>query len=579
MANAQKLFERAYEAQQNSNLTEAIKLYKNALAKKPKHADAAYMLGTLLASTGKAQESIPLLERASRLLPHSPMIKCNLGLALKILDRLDEAEVQFRKALQLDPNLAQALNNLSALLINKGYPCDAETFARRCIALQRTNTDYVSVQLANALADQGKIDEAITTLEQIVKRNSSNDQAWHNLLSLSYYSDKISSRDILDKHQAWAERLPNQKTIECTAFSEKLKVGYLSPDFGFHPVGLLIAPLLANHDKKKVETFLYHDSPRSDALSKKLKSYAGHWLPVSRLSDTELKQQIQWDGIDILVDLCGHLSGNRLSIFAARCAPIQLAYLGYPGSTGLKSMDYVISDSALDPAERNNEDYSETLIRLDRPCFAFQQPASSPEIAPSRSESITFGSFNNARKITYQVLDAWIEILEQVPGSRLIFQSRSYKDPEVCRITVERFQHAGISSERLEFHGMMDFEAHLNLITKTDICLDPWPWNGHMTTLNTLWMGVPVLTLSGDRRSTRMGGCILSELEMDEWIAQTPCDYIAKAVKFASSSEKLKFLRGDIRQQMQRSRLMNGQDLAQEMEAAFNKMILSHSVA
>lgn len=576
MANAQQLFERAYGAHMRGDLPNAIQLYQKALAKDPRHGDASYLLGTLLASTGQLAEAIPFLLRASQILPQSPMVNCNLGLALKMLGRRDEAEQYLRKALAIDPNLLQALNNLSALLIQRGFPCEAERYARRCLKLNNGDAPYAYIQLGNALADQGRIDEAVAALEQGVERDPGNATMWGNMLSLCHYSQRLDGQDILKRHQGWASRFPAAAPRRCAEAKGRLRVGYLSPDFGFHPVGLLLEPVLAAHDRERFEIFLYHDRSGGDAKSAQLQALAEHWIAVGGMPDAALKERIEADRIDILVDLSGHLAGNRLPLFAARCAPVQVSYLGYPGSTGLAAMDFAISDERLDPVADQATDYSESLLRLSGPSFAFLPPAGAPEVAPTGSDTLTFGSFNNTRKITEQVLAAWAEILCRLPSSRLILQAQGLGEPARCEQIRERFSRRGITPERLEFHGFRNFSEHLGLVAKTDLCLDTWPWNGHMTTLNCLWMGVPVLTLAGDRRSGRMGECILAELGLEDFVARSEADYVAKAVELSSDRAGLQALRGDMRSRMQASRLMDGERLARDLESAFCRMASRH---
>lgn len=573
MANAQQLFERAYGAQMRGDFPGAIALYQKALAKNPKHGDATYMLGTLLASTGKVNESIPILERANQILPGSPMVKCNLGLALKMLGRFEESEKHFKKAIAIDPDLVQALNNLSALLIQRGFPCEAEQYARRCVQQNRENTGYAFIQLANALADQGRIDEAIATLDQTLEHEPANAAAWDNMLSFCHYSHALGRNDIIDKHKCWAARFPPAPDLVCAEPKGKIRIGYLSPDFCFHPVGILMEPILAAHDKQRFEIFLYHDRPAGDAKSAQLQALADHWIPVSDMSDAVLSARIKSDGIDVLVDLCGHLAGNRLPLFATRSAPVQVSYLGYPGSTGLAAMDYAVSDIKLDPVECGDTDYTESIVRLNGPSFAFLAPSDAQDVIPSQSEVMTFGSFNNTRKISGQVLQTWIEILRRAPSSRLIFQAQGLGEPARCAQIKERFSEAGIAPERIEFHGFLNFADHLQLVSRTDLCLDAWPWNGHMTTLNCLWMGVPVLTLAGDRRSSRMGECILADLGLEEFVARSEADYVAKAAQLASERDRLAVFRSDMRRRMLESRLMDGARVARDLETAFASML------
>ena len=281
----------------------------------------------------------------------------------------------------------------------------------------------------------------------------------------------------------------------------------------------------------------------------------------------------------MLVDLCGQLAGNRLPLFASRCAPVQVTYLGYPGTTGTPNMDYAISDDWLDPAREGNAHYSETLVRLESTCFAFQPPSNAPSVREARNPSIVFGSFNTTRKISESVLDAWARVLLAVPGSGLIMQARGLAEPARQAQLLAFFAARGVAPERITLHGFVAFQDYLAMIAQVDICLDPWPWNGHMTTLNCLWMGVPVLSLAGRRRSGRMGKAILSEVGLAEWVATSEADYIDKAVRFAQDPERLDALRAGMRQRLLASALCDGKRLASAMEHAYLTLVATARAA
>ena len=272
MASVSKLFEQANKAQQQGLVTEAVEGYRKVLKKKPNHGDAHYLLGTLLATQGQRKQALLHLQRASRLLPASPMVKTNLGLLLKMQDQPDTAEKAFRAALRIQPHQPEALNNLSALMITKGHPVEAEALARQCIVMGGEHARYGYIQCGNAVADQGRSDEAIELLHQALSYDRSNQAAWDNYLTLLSYSTQFDSEAIYQAHRRWAQQFEQPVPAKPAAVKGVIKIGYLSPDFTEHPVGKLMEPLLAHHDSEQFEIYLYHDSQRSDDLTARLKA-------------------------------------------------------------------------------------------------------------------------------------------------------------------------------------------------------------------------------------------------------------------------------------------------------------------
>ena len=575
MKTAEKLFRRAHEAQAGGNLSLAIRLYKDVLKEAPSHLDATYLLGTAEAMTGALTEAVATLRKAAELGPGSPMIRSNLGLALKLLGRMDEAEEAFRKALALDPSHPQAANNLAALLVARGRPGEAECLVSDILRTHPDASRYALIQLANAQADQARVPDALDSLESLLRREPDNRVAWSNFLSLLHYDPGRTRDEILEAHRQWGQRYPTTPPRRRTAGRRKrVRVGYLSPDFRTHPVGLLVAPVIAGHDPGRVEVFLYHDSTGSDAVTERLKGIQGvNWREVAGMPDAGVANRIRSDEIDVLVDLTGHLSGNRLPVFAARPAPVQGTWLGYPGSTGLAAMDFAISDEAFDPPAEGNAGYTERVIRVSRPAFCYTPPDDAPPVGSLPHGPLRFGSFNNLRKLNDDVIAVWARLLARVPESVLVMQARALGDTGVRRSISGRFRERGIGEERLELHPTGPLAEHLGLVSGTHLCLDPWPWNGHMTTLNCLWMGVPVVTLAGDRRSWRMGRCVLAQVDLAGLVADSREAYIEIAAATARDVPRMRDLRSSLRGRLAESVLTDGASLATELERIYVIMI------
>jgi predicted O-linked N-acetylglucosamine transferase (SPINDLY family) len=566
------LFRRAFQRQRSGDLAGAVTGYREVVELAPKHIDARYLLGTVLAMLGDLEAAVANLEAAALLAPDSPMIRANLGLVFKMQGRNDDAESAFRQALAIDPNLPQASNNLASLLIQRGRPAEAEHFARQTLAADPSAT-YACVQLANAQADQGRIEAAVDSLRQMLEVSPDSRIGWGNFLSFLHSDPRCSKEELRRLHSHWGERHPAAGQGPVPAAHERIRVGYLSPDLAEHSVGFLLEPVVAAHDTEAFEIVLYHDRAGEDRLGARLKALAGvRWTPVSGMSDAELAARIRADDLDILVDLAGHLSGNRLPALAQRLAPIQATWLGYPGSTGLPAMDYAISDHDLDPPSEGNAWYSESLFRLDRPAYCFAPPEAAGEIGSPGDGGFRFGAFNSFRKLNDDVIADWAAVLRRVPGSALVLQARGLSEAAVQERCVERFGRHGIGRERLELHPAMPLPEHLQLVSSCHLCLDTWPWTGHMTTLNCLWMGVPTLTLAGDRRASRMGAGIFGQLELEQFVTHSRPDYVAAAVKIAADTGGLAALRSTLRERLSASPLMDGRGMAEALEQAYRAM-------
>jgi FkbM family methyltransferase len=359
--------------------------------------------------------------------------------------------------------------------------------------------------------------------------------------------------------------------------STRLKIGYVSPDFKTHPVGNFIEPILKNHDRSSIEVYCYGEVQKPDDLTKRIQSLADHWFSTVGLSDQEVIQQIEQDQIDILVDLAGHTENNRLPIFFAKSAPIQVSYLGYFATTGIPTIDYWITDHCLHPLD-TNEKTVEKIWRLPRSYIAYKPHSEAPDIAPLpalSSSNITFGSFNNFSKLNAPLLSLWAKILNALPNACLLVKTNNHnlEDPQERTSIEDLFQKQGIDPKRIT---LISFESlsddYLALYNKIDIHLDTFPYNGCTTTCDALSMGVPVLTLAGSRKIERMGYSLLQALGLEDWISHSPEEYIQKAIKFAQDREKLAELRSTLRQRLLQSELGNVRGLTEALEEAYGQM-------
>ena len=350
------------------------------------------------------------------------------------------------------------------------------------------------------------------------------------------------------------------------------RIGFVSPDFRGHPVGRSLLPLFTEHDRRQAEFIAYAEVRAPDDYTQKFQALADGWRPILGRTDIQVADQIRADRIDILVDLALHTGNNRLLVFARKPAPVQVAILGMIASTGLATIDYRLSDWYLDPPGPGDRDYTERTVRLPRCYWCYQPPEGTPPIAalPAlRNGFITFGCLNHFSKVSPPALRVWLTILQALPGSRLVIHSQPGAHLEAVRAL---FQEGGISHDRLEFPGRVPRAGYFQRYHQLDIGLDPFPYNGAITTLDSLWMGVPVITLAGRTAVGRAGVSILSNAQLPELIARTPEQYVDIAVGLARDPGRLTALRAGLRGRMRQSGVMDGPRYAAEVEAVFRRM-------
>jgi predicted O-linked N-acetylglucosamine transferase (SPINDLY family) len=344
-------------------------------------------------------------------------------------------------------------------------------------------------------------------------------------------------------------------------------------------VSYFIEPLLASHDPAVVETYCYANLDKVDAVTRRFEAAAQNWRPVFHLSDEALRQHIRGDRIDILVELAGHTGHSRITALLPKPAPIIVNWLGYPATTGMPGVDYRLTDNEADPPGEADELHTETLIRLEDGFLCYRPPADAPAVAaaPSRDRGfITFGSFNNPAKLTDEGIAIWGRILREIPASRLVLKAVNIESPEFRETRerfLDRFAQEGVPAARIEIRGHTETVAeHLAMYADLDIGLDPFPYNGTTTTCEALWMGLPVVTLNGDRHAGRVGASLLTRVSLPELIADTPDRYVAIAIELARDPERLASLRAGMRERMAASPLRDEPGFARRFEAMLREI-------
>jgi protein O-GlcNAc transferase len=348
----------------------------------------------------------------------------------------------------------------------------------------------------------------------------------------------------------------------------KLRVGYVSADFKRHSLAYFIEPLLANHDRDRFEVYCYSNTRKTDEVTDQLRNHVSQWRDITAVSDEAAAGLIGQDGIDILVDLSGHTAGSRLLVFARKPAPVQLTFLGYPNTTGLATMDYRISDGYMDPPGIADAFYTEQLLRMPHSLWCYRPPAPTPDVNPLPALQLgatTFGSLHSFTKLNRTVIDLWARILARAPDSQLLLAGAPAG--ETGTRLRERFAAHGVDAARVHLIGKVNFDDYLKLYHRIDIALDAFPYTGGTTTCESLWMGVPVVTLAGTYAVARAGVSLLTSAGLTELIADSPERYVEIAVDLAHDTHRLVGLRGSLRERMQRSPLMDETAYTRAFEA------------
>jgi predicted O-linked N-acetylglucosamine transferase (SPINDLY family) len=503
-------------------------------------AEFASTLGNILTLQGKLDKGVAAFRTALAAKPDLPGARLGLANALRSLHRYAEAADLMRDA--TDP---LALATLAATHLSMGDPARAWNIASDAAARFPDDLTLATTRANIACYVPGL----------------SRDDEWRAQRTYG---------EIFDRNV----RITPPPLDRSPDTDRPLTLGLLSPDFREHSVGCFLSPLLANLDPAKFRTILYF-SGRPDAATDRFRRLAGTFRDVTTLSDQDLAITVRRDAVDILIDLSGHTLGHRLPLFVFRAAPVQATYLGYPSITGLSTINARLVDAITDPPGEDNTLSPERLLRLDAPFLAFELPTTTPESRPAKKagDPITFGSFNAMQKLNPLVLDSWAALLSRVPNSRIILKSAPLADDAVRRTVLARFTASGVDPSRVEcLPATPTREAHLNAYARLDLALDPFPYHGTTTTCEAAAMGVPTLTLRGDRHATRVGATLNAALGIQHLIAHSTAQYLDTAAALAEDPAQLATLHATLRTRLASSPLCDGPRLARAFEAALREL-------
>ncbi len=596
---------------------EALQALRNAIAFRANYEGALENLAALLEKTGRLEEACSTYRRMIELAPQSAQAQFNLGTLLQKQARLPEAEEAYRRAIDLKSDFAMAMNSLAtvAILQDSGRRHEAETLYRKALeidpgyALACCNLGIVlhdsgrlseSVErlrravelkhgflqahyaLGNALKDLGRVGEAVACYRTALELDPGHKHSQDSLLMALNYPGELSRAEVAAEHLIWGQTLEAKTASARLTHSNsrdplrRLRIGYVSPDFRRHSIAYFIEPILAQHDRNAFEVYCYSNVATPDAMTTQLLGRADLARSIVGLGAEALANLIRADGIDILVDLAGHTAGNSLEAFALEPAPVQATYLGYPNTTGLSSIGWRITDVRADPEGDGNGHHSEKLARLPRTFLCFQPPEQAPQVnaPPARINGhVTFGSFNALPKITPAVIDTWSAVLERVPRSRLLLKAPGLGDEGSRAWISNEFSVRGMAPGRLTLLPMEGtLQGHLARYHEVDIGLDPFPFNGTTTTLEALWMGVPVVALQGDRHAARVSASILGNLGLSELVADSTDAYSRCAQELAADERRIEELRSTMRERIVRSPLCDRSGTVAALELAYRRM-------
>lgn len=556
----------------------------------PGSADIAYNLGTVFHAQGRHGDAVAQYAAAVALAPGHADAYNNLGVALKELGEFKGAWQAFEAALLARPTFVAARNNAGSLARTLGRMDEAEAHYRMALELQAavrgapTASDAAQRSasfnnLGNVLKDTGALDAAVDCYRQALACDPDNLVAHSNLAyALTFqledgYALLAECRRLAERHEAPFKQTPSVYS-NAREPNKRLRIGYVSADFRDHCQSLFTVPLFTHHDRGEVEIVCYSNVERPDALTRRLSAEADRWREVREFDDERLASMIREDSVDILVDLTMHMADGRPLLFARRPAPVQVAWLAYPGTTGSEAIGYRLTDPWLDPIGSDGADarYSERSIRLPDTfwCYDPLTDASAQLSPPSaRNGYLTFGCLNNPCKLTEQTMRLWARVLEAVPGSRLILmapQARA-RDRLLARLASQ-----GVEPSRVRSVAFRPRAEYLSTYADIDIALDTFPYNGHTTSLDALWMGVPVVTRVGSAPAGRAGLSQLSNLGLQPLAANSDDEYVRIATTLAGNVDALAALRAELRPRMRRSPLMDAPRFARNIERAYREM-------
>ena len=610
--NIEKTLKLAIENHKKNNFQEAEKLYKEILKINSGHFESIFLLGTLSIAIKNYDKAIQLLKEAILIQPKHAQSHNNLGAAYKELGKTEEAMSYYQKAISINSDYADAHNNLGIIFNELGEIQKAITCYQKAInikpdyadahynlgnALHKLNKHQESIKsyekvieinpiyaaayynLGNALSVLGEFKKAISYYQRAINSEKNHIFAYNNMLFTLLYLEDADPKFCLSQAKEFRSslKLINDDLLQKYRFDtkpKKLRVGFVSGDLREHPVGFFLLNTIKNLKNKNLELFAYSNYKIKDKINIKLKSHFTNWREIESQSNMDVINIIRKDKIHILIDLSGHSDKNRLPIFINKPAPIQATWISYPGTTGIPEIDYIIGDQFVTP-ENESKHFAEKIFRLPNMWVSFTPPdfdVKISELPAIKNRYITFGSFNHLSKINKKVIFLWSKILKSVPNSKIFLKTKQLNDIYLKKKIIDEFKKNGIDLNSIILEGGSPRNELLDSYNKVDIALDPFPYSGGVTSLEAIWMGVPVLTKKGFRFVSHTTESINHNSGMSDWVANNENDYVEKAIKFSDNLKLLTKINKNLRQTALKSPLFDSTVFAEQLNNAFWEM-------
>ena len=561
--------------QQLGRLRDAEFLYRRILKDDPHDVATLNNLGETLRKQRKCDESLLLLTQAVAVSPGFEAASINLGRTLSEMGRYQDAIAQFESLIERRPDLPKPHHYLGKALIEAGDFQRGQATLERALALAPSDF-HVHCSLGSAYREASKPVSAARCFREAMRLRPSASNAHSSLLFVLSADPSICPQALFEEHCKWGVVHGSCQRIATLPIDGRrdrpLRIGYVSADFRNHPVASFFRPVLESHCKEAVESYCYAEVAAPDETTRQLQNKADHWRFTVGLSDFQVAEQIVNDKIDVLVDLAGHTAGSRIKAFAHRPAPVQITWLGYPNTTGLDTMDYRLTCSIQNPVNEPSY-HTEELIRMPDGAICFSPPRSAPSVTPlpcHRNGYITFGSLHRPFKITSGVCQMWANVLLANASSRLLLLNHRFTD-ESASVFREAMSQRGIESGRIEIRRDYKAQDYLRIYQDIDIGLDTTPWAGGTTTMEALWMGVPVVGFYGDRRSARSTAAILDRVGLGDLIGHSPDEYVRLATQLSADVPRLDDLRSELRGLVQET-ICNADAFTRQLESTLRHL-------
>jgi protein O-GlcNAc transferase len=555
---------------------EAVDAFRRAVQLQPGHYGAWTNLGNVLTEVGEFAEAVECIRRALSIRPGLSAAETNLGNALLKLGRLDESIAAYQRSLVSCPGDIETEYNLGIAYEHSGRLSEAEAVQRGVVDRDPSHARAIN-NLGVVLKLQGRIAEAAEQFERSAELSPDSTAAVANRLATTLCQSDVSVEQLLETHRQsslglWGQLESNRPRVSSERQPESpIRVGFVSPDFGQHPVGRFLLGAFEALDPDRLQAVCFSDRIQVDAFTDRFRSVSFEWFDIRGRSDELVAEWVEAAGVDVLIDLAGHTGRHRLGVFARRPAPLQMTWIGYPSTTGLPAIDVLLADEVLVPVGSERY-FSERIERLEGGHISYLPPTDCPDVVGRpESEAIVFGSFNKLDKTNHGVLSTWAEILSRIPGSRLVLRSRGLDDSRVADRVVGMLSEAGVERERVECRGWVSHRELLAGYGEIDIGLDPFPFSGGLTTCEALWMGVPVVTWAGDRMCGRQSASFLSRVGLGDLVGTSRAEYVSKAIGLAGDPIRRGALRAELRGRVGEGPLGDARRLANEFTLAVER--------